>query len=118
MVSPVTLQSAVAYDAADLNGETLDTQHFNAVQVWFTPAGSYDGTATFQVSPDAEATWFTIDGRLASTIETPLNAVASPAATGLYIVPVPSRCRFRVVMSGGTQGALTVEALPCFYNGL
>lgn len=78
--------------------------------VWFTPTGSYDGTATFQISPDDGVTWFVIDGRLISEIETPINAINTPAANALYTVVVPTNCLFRVQMSGGTQGALTVRA--------
>lgn len=118
MVEVTTLQSAVAYNASDLNGAAIETLNTPAMLVWFTPAGSYDGTATFYVSPDGGATYFAVDGRAASTIETPLNAVATPTATVLYIVPVPSGCLFRVVMSGGTQGSLSVFAARSHYSGI
>lgn len=117
MATVETLHSSTAYDADadDLNGASLETNNFTCALVWFTPGSSYDGTATFQVSPDDGATWFAIDGYAASTIETPINAVASPGATTLYLVPVPTDCLFRVQMSGGTQGTLTVEAARSRY---
>jgi hypothetical protein len=117
MAEVQTLHSAVAYNAAAaaLDGAAIQTLNYTTMLVWFTPASSYDGTATFKVSPDGGTTYFTIDGYLVSTIETPLNAVASPAATALYAVPVPANAWFRVVMSGGSQGALTTKALPTYF---
>lgn len=118
MLTPTTLHDETAYDAAAeaLAGGNIETLNYPVVLVWFTPADSYDGTATFEMSPDDGVTWFAIDGRALSTIETPINAVASPAATVLYGVPVPAGCRFRVALSGGTQGALTVTAAPTYYS--
>lgn len=118
MASRTILQSAVAYNAADLNGQAVETTNATAMLVWFTPTGSYNGSAIFEVSPDDGATWFPIDGRLISTVETPTNTVASPAATDLYVVSVPTYCMFRVRMSGGSQGGLTVRAAPSHYAGL
>lgn len=120
MSEVIILHSATAFNAAAdvLLGADVEVGTYPAVLVWFTPGGSYDGTATFQVSPDDGSTWFAIDGRAISTIETPINALASPGATTLYIIPVPSGCRFRVAMSGGTQGTLTVEAARVYFNGV
>lgn len=118
MSSVLTLHSATAYNAAAavLEGLVVDTGTHPAIAVWFTPAGSYDGTATFQISPDSGTTWFAIDGYAASVIETPVNAVATPVATTLYLIPVPAHFQFRVLMSGGTQGTLTVEAAFTYFS--
>lgn len=117
MLESITLHDATAYNAAAgaLAGDTVETLNHPAMLVWFAPAGSYDGTATFQVSPDDGTTWFAVDGRALSVIETPVNAVATPVASVLYVVPVPAGCLFRVSMSGGTQGALSVLAARTYY---
>lgn len=116
MSAVLTLQSATTFNAANLNGTAIATQKFPAVLVWFTPGASYDGTANLEISPDDGATWFPIDGYAVSVIETPLNTVASPAAATLYVVLVPADCLFRVRMSGGTQGTLTVEAKRTYFT--
>lgn len=112
MSAITTLQNATAYNASAsaLKGVTLEPGRDPEVSLWFVPAGTYDGTVTFQISTDDGATWFAIDGRDSSIIETPVNAVTSPAATKVYIIPVPSDCMFRALMSGGTQGSLTAYA--------
>lgn len=107
----VTLQSAVAYNASNLNGSTAATVLFNTALVWFTPASSYDGTATFEISPNGGTTWFGIQAEALSAIGTYLSSVASPTATVLYRIRVPAYSVLRVRMSDGTQGSLTVKAL-------
>lgn len=117
MADVKTLHSATAYnDTPNLAGKTLDIGNAPVVLVWFVPAASYDGTANLEISPDDGATWFAVDGRALSALETYTNAIASPAATAAYVVSVPADCLFRVRLSGGTQGTLTVKAARTFYT--
>jgi hypothetical protein len=106
-----TLHSATAYNAsaALLDGSSIPAINHPLVIIWFTPAGSYDGTANLEISPN-DTTWFAIDGAAVDDLATPTSAIASPAATKLYRVQVPSLCSLRVRMSGGTQGSLSVFA--------
>lgn len=111
-----TLQNAVAYNASDLNGTAIGVSNHPAVLVWFTPAGSYDGTANFEVSPDGATTFFAVEAQSLAASATKASTVASPGATTAYLVYVPSMTDFRVRMSGGTQGSLTVKAIRCLFK--
>lgn len=113
MASNITLHLATAYDASDLNGLAIPTERFPAVLVWFTPS-SYDGTAYFEISPDDGATWFAASGYATDDVFTMITSVASPVATTLYVVLVPSDNDFRVRLAGGSAGTLTVEAMKVF----
>ena len=117
MLTATTLHAATAFDAAAdaLKGEVIETDGAPNPLVWFAPADAYDGTATFEISPDGGTTWCPIDGYAVSAIETPINAVASPVANVLYVVPVPVGCQFRVRMSGGSVGSLTVKLVRAYY---
>jgi len=107
----VTLQDATAYNASTLTGTTLPTRLFNTALVWFTLGASYDGTATFEISPDNGTTWFGIQAEALSAIGTYVSALAPPTATPLYRIRVPATSVLRVRMSGGSVGTLTVQAL-------
>ena len=108
MASIYTLQNAQAFGAAV--GTAIPTQNSVGMSVWFVPASAYDGTANFEVSPDNGTTWFAIEMQSAAASATKATTVASPAATTLYIAAVPTDCLFRVRLSGGTVGTLTVYA--------
>lgn len=105
-----TLHDATAYNAttALLKGTTQVIPDFNVVWVWFAPTGSYDGTVTFEISPDGGTTWFGAQGSTTATLATLVATVASPVAATSYLVYVPAWSNFRARMSGGTQGALSV----------
>lgn len=105
------LQTATAYNASDLTGVAISTLNAGAILVWFTPAASYDGVANFEVSPNGGTTWFGVESQSLATSATKASTVSSPGAVILYTIAVPSGCLFRVRMSGGTQGSLTVSAL-------
>jgi hypothetical protein len=107
----VTLQNETAYNAATLTGTAYPTGSQNTALVWFTLGGSYDGTATFETSPDGGTSWFGIQAEALSAIGTYVSSLAPPTATPLYRIRVPAYTLLRVRMSGGTQGTLTVKAL-------
>lgn len=119
MPNTQTLHTATAFDAAAsaLAGATFNVAQYAAVLVWFDPGGSYDGTALFEVSPDAGTTWFPIDGEALNDRAVPIPSVASPTDAVLYRISVPSFNQFRVRMSGGSQGTLTVYAQPVYGGG-
>lgn len=108
MADVYTLHTAQAFGAA--NGTAIPTQNSVGMMVWFTPAAAYDGTANFEVSPNDGTTWFAIEMQSAAASATKATTVASPGATILYIAAVPTNCLFRVRLSGGTVGTLTVYA--------
>ncbi len=116
MASNIILHDGTAYNAsaALLKGVEIKTERFPAVLVWFTPAASYDGTVYFEISPDNGTTWFETSAYLTDSIFAMVTSVATPVATDLYVVLVPSDNQFRVRMSGGTQGSLTVESQKVF----
>lgn len=114
-----TLHDATAYNAAAgvLNGNTLIGRNDHYALVWFAATGSYDGTANFEISPDGGATWYATEGEAFGAFGTLLSTVASPAAATLYRFPLPSESEFRVRMSGGSQGALSVFARRAYMWG-
>lgn len=112
MADIYTLHTTTAFNAATeaLKGAAIPTLNAGAMLIWFTPASSYDGTANFEVSPDNGTTWFAIEMQSAAASATKASTLASPGATVMYIVNTPSDALFRVRLSGGTQGTLTVKA--------
>ena len=116
MASNITLHDGTAFDAsaATLKGAEIQTERFPAVLVWFTPAASYDGTVYFEISPDDGTTWFETSAYITDSVFVLVTSVAAPVATDLYVALVPSDNVFRVRMSGGSQGSLTVEAQKVF----
>lgn len=107
-----TLHDNTAFNAAAdvLNGEGLPVPSFNAIWLWFTPAGGYDGSVNFEVSPDGGTTWHTIQGFDIANKATLITSVASPDPTDSILVHVPYYSNFRARMSGGAAGSLTVYA--------
>ena len=116
MASNIILHQGTAFDASAtlLKGAETQTERFPAVLVWFTPAASYDGTVYFEISPDGGTTWFETSAYITDSIFTMVTSVIAPIATDLYVALVPSDNIFRVRMSGGTQGTLTVESQKVF----
>ena len=119
MPNTQTLHTTTAFNAAAsaLAGSALSVSQFDAVLVWFEIGGAYDGTAIFEISPDAGVTWFPIDGEALNDRNVPIPSVASPGEATLYRVSVPSLTQFRVRMNGGSQGTLTVYAQPVYGGG-
>lgn len=107
----LTLQNNIAFNASDLTGTTVNFRNYNAALVWFVPASSYDGTANFEISPDAGATWFgTTAYYTADASRTLVASIATPVSTRLYVCAGSENSVLRVRMSGGSQGSLTVKA--------
>lgn len=105
-----TLQDAVAFNAADLNGKTQLVSSYEVVWMWFVPDGGYDGTVFFEASPDGGVTWLAVQGVQPNALGTLITNIASPTATDSVYVPIPTFSHIRARMDGGTQGSLTVFA--------
>lgn len=107
-----TLHSETNFNAAaeDLNGKVQLISSYDAVWLWFEPAGSYDGTVFFEISPDGGDTWFGLQGYNLSARTTLISNIASPGSTDSVVIPVPKYTNFRARMNGGSQGSLTVTA--------
>lgn len=112
MSDVIFLHNATAYNAATdaLKGVEILVGNFSKVQLWFSPSGSYNGTANFEMSPDSGTNWYPVGANISGSTASPVNTVATPTGANLYIVTVPTSVLFRVRMSGGSQGALTVLA--------
>ncbi len=109
------LHTNTAYNAASdaLNGEVVIADSAIAVMVWFDTT-SYNGTANFEVSPD-EISWFPLSGFAMDAQTTLISSLATPGETKLYLFQVPAYCRFRVKLSGGSAGSLTVKARLSYF---
>ena len=107
MASTLVLQDTVPFDASDLNGTAAPTERYYHMLVWFS-ASAYDGVATPEISPDDGDTWFNL---VWSTLDN-LDSIRNNTDTfdDIYIAEIPSDCLFRVRMSGGSAGSLSVSA--------
>ena len=116
MSTPFTFQNATPYNNASLLGAELSTATNNSLLVYFAPTGSYDGTAALQFSPDGGTTWFALPiYDVTSAIGTAVYSVASPSASKCYVAPIPVNTLVRVLMSGGSMGALSAYGLLTSY---
>jgi len=111
----ITLQDNTAFDAADLNGTPVATKLYQAWLIWFDTT-LYDGTATWEFSPDGGTTWLGIEAVALSNSTTLVTSKASPADTDAYLIHVPSHGALRVRMSGGSAGSLYVYGRGVNFN--
>ena len=91
-----------------LAGKTQLVSAYDAVWLWFTPDGGYDGTVVFEISPDGGVTWFAVQGYQPDARTTLITSLANPAVTDSVIIPMPSHSHIRARMSAGSQGTLSV----------
>lgn len=108
-----TLHDTTAFNASpatELDGKAQLVSDYQAIWLWFEPANGYDGTVTFQISPDGGTTWFAVQGYKPDARTVLIASIASPTTSDSVVIPMPDHSHFRAVMSGGSAGTLSVYA--------